>query len=254
MKSLKPCPTLCGPTDYCSPPGCSVRGILQARILERVAIPFSRGSSQLRGGTRVFRIAARRFTVWTTREAVIGKSGCEQSKNRPRGGKTETLRVLLSPTATHLVANSEWAVVGAMQRGQPPHRLGAGWEVGGPEDPGGPRRPASWELTLGRRWKEELMPLEHAYPSENGTVGRITFLSIPVTTKFSCFGYICQNRVKKSIKNKCSGQVFRIILKIKRYWKLCGLWDSLRLEFCYSLIFNRVKPSCSIINWLSRKK
>ena len=38
------CPTLCDPMNY-SPPGSSVHGILQARILERVAIPFSRGSS-----------------------------------------------------------------------------------------------------------------------------------------------------------------------------------------------------------------
>ena len=38
------CPTLCDPMD-CSPPGSSVHGILQTRILERVAIPFSRGSS-----------------------------------------------------------------------------------------------------------------------------------------------------------------------------------------------------------------
>ena len=38
-------PTLCNPMDY-SPPGSSVPGILQARILEWVAIPFSRGSLQ----------------------------------------------------------------------------------------------------------------------------------------------------------------------------------------------------------------
>ena len=38
------CPTLCYSMDY-SPPGSSVHGILQARILEWVAIPFSRGSS-----------------------------------------------------------------------------------------------------------------------------------------------------------------------------------------------------------------
>ena len=41
------CPALCSPMDY-SPPGSSVRGILWARILEWVAIPFSRGSSQPR--------------------------------------------------------------------------------------------------------------------------------------------------------------------------------------------------------------
>ena len=40
------CPTLCDPID-CSPAGSSVHGILQARIWEWVAIPFSRGSSRL---------------------------------------------------------------------------------------------------------------------------------------------------------------------------------------------------------------
>ena len=37
------CPTLCDPMDY-SPPGSTVHGIFQARILEWVAIPFSKGS------------------------------------------------------------------------------------------------------------------------------------------------------------------------------------------------------------------
>ena len=46
------CVRLCGPMD-CSPPGSSVHGILQTRILERVAISFSRGSSQPRHQTRV---------------------------------------------------------------------------------------------------------------------------------------------------------------------------------------------------------
>ena len=43
----KSCLTLCDPMDY-SPPGSSVHGILQARILVWVAMPFSRGSSQPR--------------------------------------------------------------------------------------------------------------------------------------------------------------------------------------------------------------
>ena len=43
-ESLQSCPTLCGPMD-CSPPGFSVCGILQARILEWVGMPSSRGSS-----------------------------------------------------------------------------------------------------------------------------------------------------------------------------------------------------------------
>ena len=44
---LQSCPTLCNSMD-CSPPGCSVHGILQARILEWVAMPSSRGPSQPR--------------------------------------------------------------------------------------------------------------------------------------------------------------------------------------------------------------
>ena len=52
-------------------PGFSVRGILQVRILEWVAISFSRGSSQLRDQTWVSRIAGRFFTIWATREALI---------------------------------------------------------------------------------------------------------------------------------------------------------------------------------------
>ena len=51
-KSLQSCPTLCDPMD-CSPPSSSVHGILQARILEWVAMPSSRGSSQPRDQTRV---------------------------------------------------------------------------------------------------------------------------------------------------------------------------------------------------------
>ena len=60
------CPTLCDPMD-CSLPGFSVRGILQARILEWVTISFSRGSSQPRDQTRVSCTAGRFFTDWATR-------------------------------------------------------------------------------------------------------------------------------------------------------------------------------------------
>jgi len=54
------CPTFCNPRDY-SPPCSSVHGIFQARTLEWVAIPFSRGSSQPRDGTQVSCIAGRFF-------------------------------------------------------------------------------------------------------------------------------------------------------------------------------------------------
>ena len=55
------CLTLCDTMDY------TVHGILQARILEWVAVPFSRGSSQPRGWTQVSRIAGGFFTSWATR-------------------------------------------------------------------------------------------------------------------------------------------------------------------------------------------
>ena len=49
--------TLCDPVDY------TVHGILQARILDWVAFPFSRGSSQLRDQTQVSRTAGEFFTI-----------------------------------------------------------------------------------------------------------------------------------------------------------------------------------------------
>ena len=70
-----PCPSLspgvCSnscPLIQC-PPGSSVHGILQARILEWVAILFSSGSSWPRDQTRVSCIAGEFFTIWATREA-----------------------------------------------------------------------------------------------------------------------------------------------------------------------------------------
>ena len=60
--------TLCDLMDY-SPPGSFVHGILQARVLEWVAISFSRGSSQPRNRTQVSCITGRFFTNWAMREA-----------------------------------------------------------------------------------------------------------------------------------------------------------------------------------------
>ena len=58
---IQSCSTLCDPMD-CSLPGSSIHGIFQARILEWVAISFSR-SSQSRDQTQVSHIAGRRFTL-----------------------------------------------------------------------------------------------------------------------------------------------------------------------------------------------
>ena len=64
------CLTLCSPMDV-SPPSSSVYGIFHVRILELVAIPFSRGSSWHRDWTCVSYVAGRLFTVWATRDKII---------------------------------------------------------------------------------------------------------------------------------------------------------------------------------------
>ena len=64
------CPTLCDPIG-CSLPGSSVHGIFQAKILEWLAIPFSRGSSWARDWTMISCVAGRLFTIWATRETHI---------------------------------------------------------------------------------------------------------------------------------------------------------------------------------------
>ena len=114
-KSLQSCPTLCDPVDY-SPPGSSVHGILQARILDWVALPlpqgifltqesnpglqhcrqilyqlshkwsprvlewvacpFSSGSSWLRNQTGVSCIADGFFTNWAIRDALDEPNSC----------------------------------------------------------------------------------------------------------------------------------------------------------------------------------
>ena len=63
------CLTLHGPMD-CSLPGSSAHGIFQARVLEWVAISFSRGSSWPRDQTCVSHIVGRCFTIWTTKEVI----------------------------------------------------------------------------------------------------------------------------------------------------------------------------------------
>ena len=64
------CPTLCYPMD-CSLPGSTVHGIFQARILEWVAISFSRRSSWPRDRTWVSCVVGRCFPIWATRDWEI---------------------------------------------------------------------------------------------------------------------------------------------------------------------------------------
>ena len=68
--NAQPCPTVCDPMD-CSPPGSSVRGILQARTLEWVVTLFSRGPFWLRDQTQVPCIAGRLLAGWATRQRLL---------------------------------------------------------------------------------------------------------------------------------------------------------------------------------------
>ena len=83
-ETAQSCLTLCDPMD-CSLQGSSVHGIFQARVLEWIAISFSRGSSQPRDRTRVSSTAGRRFTVWATREEYIYY--IYQARKDPDAGK-----------------------------------------------------------------------------------------------------------------------------------------------------------------------
>ena len=73
------CLTLYNSMDY-SPPGSSLHGILQARILEWIAIPFSRGSSQPRDRTQVSCIADRFFSVRATGKIPMVRATRQKSK------------------------------------------------------------------------------------------------------------------------------------------------------------------------------
>ena len=81
VKVAQSCLTLCNPMDY------TVNGILQARILEWVAFPFSSGSSQPRDWTQVSHIAGRFFTSWATgkpKNTGVGRLFLLQCTLQPR--------------------------------------------------------------------------------------------------------------------------------------------------------------------------
>ena len=85
------------PVD-CSLPGFSVRGILQARIPEWVAISFSRGSSQPRDRTQDSHTGGRRFNLWATREAKCSFSTLSDAP-------------LVTQKVKNLPAKQEWSEV-----------------------------------------------------------------------------------------------------------------------------------------------
>ena len=92
VKEAQSCPTLCDPMDYV------VHRILQARILEWVAFPFSSGSSQPMDRTHVSRIAGGFFTSWATQAKHVINSKREGARDLASVGsrKWEVLSVYTS--------------------------------------------------------------------------------------------------------------------------------------------------------------
>ena len=106
VKVAQLCPTLCDPMDF------TVHGILQARILEWVAFPFSRGSSQHRDRTQVSCIAGRFFTSRATRETCYTPKRHE--KMLPQKKCTQMFTVVLlkwpNPELTQISSRQMWCI------------------------------------------------------------------------------------------------------------------------------------------------
>ena len=100
------CLTLCYPRD-CSLPGSFVHGILQMRILECVAISFSRASSWPRDWTWVSHIAGRLFNLWATREDERTMNGMKRQKDRTPEGELPRSEGLRYATGEELSAITE---------------------------------------------------------------------------------------------------------------------------------------------------
>ena len=105
------CPTLCN-SLYCNPPGSAVHWILQAIILEWVAMPSSRGSSQPRDQTQVSRITGKFFTLWATREAPW--DWCTGMTQRDGMGREEGGGFRIGNTCTPMV-DSCWCMAKPIQ-------------------------------------------------------------------------------------------------------------------------------------------
>ena len=99
-KSLQSCPTLCDPAD-CSPPGFFDHGLLQARILEWIAMPSCRGSSWPRDWTWVSWTAGRFFTIWATREALDKRRRVLKSRDITLPTKVHIVKAMVFPVVMY---------------------------------------------------------------------------------------------------------------------------------------------------------
>ena len=129
-KSLQSCLTLRNPIDG-SPPGSSVPGILQARILEWVAISFSRGSFWPRNRNLVSCIGDRFFTDWAMRQALYN-SGWKKEKKESDVAQScptlcNTVDCSLPRSSVHGIFQArvlEWVAISFSNGGWSPMQMG----------------------------------------------------------------------------------------------------------------------------------
>ena len=118
-------------SDSLRPLDCTAHGILQARILERVAVPFFRGSSQPRDGTQVSCISGRLLTSWAAREEHV----CVNAGWGVSGGQVQTTEKLFENFG-YSWEQREKARIG---RGDGLKRCLSAWEELDHDDEMGPR-------------------------------------------------------------------------------------------------------------------
>ena len=95
------CPTFCDPME-CSPRGSSLHGILQARILEWVALLFSRKSYQTRDWTQDSCITDRFFTIWATRQVLTYLDSVLESRNSTSLTKVSIVKAMVFFSSSHV--------------------------------------------------------------------------------------------------------------------------------------------------------
>ena len=126
VKVAQSCLTLCNAMDY------TVHGIPQARILEWVAFPFSRGSSQPRDGTQISHIVDGFFTSWTTGEA-LGLWKHQPNLPSPSHGILPILFIFMSVLYYPLnqLHDHGWVMTHSLKNTGPAYTTSAaGWALG----------------------------------------------------------------------------------------------------------------------------
>ena len=176
------CPTLCDPMD-CSPPGSSVHGIFQARVLEWVAISFSRGSSHPRDRTPVSRTTGRRFTIWAIREALVKYKGWHKLiylQNRKRITDIEIRLLVAKGDKDRGRKRDDLRVWGSVQSLSRVRLFATPWI---------PARQASLSIT--NSWSSlKLMSMESVMPSSHLILCRPLLLLSPIPPSIRVFSLL----------------------------------------------------------------